>query len=150
MMRVVEVTEYSMSVQQSVTALLHQLTTSPFVFDEVAFRALLADAGSHLFLLLHADEVVGMLTIGSYCSPTGKKAWVEDVVVDKAYRGHGYSKLLLEHAIRYVRSHQIPLLMLTSNPKRVEANHLYRSQGFEQKMTNVYRMKMNPNKKTHE
>ena len=52
------------------------------------------------------------------------------------------SKLLVAHAIEFVKSKQIPLLMLTSNPKRIAANKLYQTMGFERKETNVYRMKL--------
>jgi ribosomal protein S18 acetylase RimI-like enzyme len=81
-----------------------------------------------------------MLTVGIYHSPTGGKAWIEDVVVDENFRGQGLSKLLVLHAIEFVKSQHIPLLMLTSNPSRIAANKLYQSMGFERKETNVYRM----------
>ena len=66
--------------------------------------------------------------------------WIEDVVIDEAYRGKGLSKMLVRHAIDFVKSQGIPALMLTSNPKRTAANKLYQTMGFEQKETNVYRM----------
>lgn len=81
-----------------------------------------------------------MLTVGIYHSPTGGKAWIEDVVIDEAYRGKGLSKMLVRHAIDFVKSQGISALMLTSNPKRTAANKLYQTMGFEQKETNVYRM----------
>ena len=87
------------------------------------------------------EQIAGMLTVGIYHSPTGGKAWIEDVVVDTSYRGQGLSKLLVAHAIEFVKSKQIPSLMLTSNPKRIAANKLYQTMGFERKETNVYRMK---------
>ena len=56
-----------------------------------------------------------MLTVGIYHSPTGGKAWIEDVVIDEAYRGKGLSKMLVRHAIDFVKSQGISALMLTSN-----------------------------------
>ena len=82
-----------------------------------------------------------MLTVGIYYSPTGGKAWIEDVVVDESFRGQGLSKLLVAHAVEFVKAKQVPSLMLTSNPKRIAANKLYQAMGFERKETNVYRMK---------
>ena len=81
-----------------------------------------------------------MLTLGKYYSPTGCKAWIEDVVVDNAYRGQGLGRMLVEEAIEQARGWGAETLMLTSNPKRIAANALYRSLGFEPKETNVYRM----------
>ena len=108
---------------------------------EEMFNQLLASPNSHLFFLLKDEQIAGMLTVGIYHSPTGGKAWIEDVVVDESFRGQGLSKLLVAHAIEFTKSKQIPLLMLTSNSKRVAANKLYQTMGFERKETNVYRMK---------
>ena len=109
-------------------------------FTESMFHELLASYHSHLFFLQQNEQIAGMLTVGIYHSPTGGKAWIEDVVVDENFRGQGLSKLLVLHAIEFVKSHHIPLLMLTSHPSRIVANKLYQSMGFERKETNVYRM----------
>ena len=120
---------------------LDQLTTNPMTLTESMFRQLVESANSHLFFLIKDEQIAGMLTVGIYYSPTGGKAWIEDVVVDEAFRGQGLSKLLVAHAIEFTKSQQIPSLMLTSNPKRIAANKLYQKMGFERKETNVYRMK---------
>ena len=83
-----------------------------------------------------------MLTVGNYFSPTGRKAWIEDVVVDSSMRGKGYGAMLVNHAIDYVRTLTPCTLMLTSNPSRIAANELYRTRGFEPKHTNVYKMSL--------
>ena len=140
MIDIVKVTSCNEVYRAAIQRFLNQLTSTPVDFNEEAFVALLADEGSHLFLMLQDEAPIGMLTVGTYCSPTGKKAWIEDVVVDSSCRGQGLGKQLVEFAIDYVRSLQIPLLMLTSNPKRVAANVLYLSLGFSRKETNVYRM----------
>ena len=91
----------------------------------------------------HNGCIAGMLTIGTYLSPTGSKAWIEDVVVDEEYRGYGFGRMLVAHAIDYCRSQGIETMYLTSNPKRVAANGLYQSIGFERKETNMYKMNLN-------
>lgn len=127
---------------EAVVHLLSQLTSRSITFREDDYCQLLADSHSRLFLLLDKEVVIGMLTVGFYLSPTGSKAWIEDVVVDNAYRGRGLGKRLVAHAIDYCKEQGIDTLILTSNPKRIAANALYRSLGFEQKETNVYRMKL--------
>ena len=123
-----------------VRSLLEQLTTQAIPFGEAELRNLIADPSSHLFILREQGQVIGMLTLGTYLSPTSRKAWIEDVVVDKAFRSCGYGRALIDHAISYCESHLAPCtLMLTSNPTRKEANALYRKSGFEQKITNVYK-----------
>ena len=141
MTKIVEIKNYSLEHQEAMQRFLDQLTSSPMTLTEEMFNQLLESPNSHLFFLLKDEQIAGMLTVGIYHSPTGGKAWIEDVVVDASFRGQGLSKLLVAHAIEFTKSKQIPLLMLTSNPKRVAANKLYQTMGFERKETNVYRMK---------
>ena len=141
MTHIIEVNTYSLQYQEAMQRFLDQLTSHPMTLTEPMFRQLLESANSHLFFLMKDAQIAGMLTVGIYHSPTGGKAWIEDVVVDETFRGQGLSKLLVAHAIEFVKSKQIPLLMLTSNPKRIAANKLYQAMGFERKETNVYRMK---------
>ena len=141
MTKIVETKNYSLEYQEAMQRFLDQLTSSPMTLTEDMFNQLLASPNSHLFFLLKDEQIAGMLTVGIYHSPTGGKAWIEDVVVDESFRGQGLSKLLVAHAIEFTKSKQIPLLMLTSNSKRVAANKLYQTMGFERKETNVYRMK---------
>ena len=141
MTHIIEVNTYSLEYQEAMQRFLDQLTSHPMTLTEPMFRQLLESANSHLFFLMKDEQIAGMLTVGIYYSPTGGKAWIEDVVVDETFRGQGLSKLLVAHAIEFVKSKRIPLLMLTSNPKRIAANKLYQAMGFERKETNVYRMK---------
>ena len=141
MTHIIEVNTYSLEYQEAMQRFLDQLTSHPMTLTEPMFRQLLESANSHLFFLMKDEQIAGMLTVGIYHSPTGGIAWIEDVVVDETFRGQGLSKLLVAHAIEFVKSKQIPLLMLTSNPKRIAAYKLYLAMGFERKETNVYRMK---------
>ena len=141
MTSIIEIKTYSPEYHEAMQRFLNQLTTSPMVLTESMFHQLLSSENSHLFFIMKDEQIAGMLTVGIYYSPTGGKAWIEDVVVDETFRGQGISKLLVAHAIEFVKSKQIPLLMLTSNPKRIAANKLYQAMGFERKETNVYRMK---------
>ena len=141
MTEIIEIQSYSPEYHEAMQRFLDQLTTNPMTLTEEMFRQLLASPNSHLFFLMKDEQISGMLTVGIYHSPTGGKAWIEDVVVDEAFRGQGLSKLLVAHAIEFTKSQGIPSLMLTSNPKRIAANKLYQAMGFGRKETNVYRMK---------
>ena len=135
-------TDFRQSHYDAVVRLLGQLTTRDITFTEGDYRRLIESSNSSLFLLLDGDTVTGMLTVGTYLSPTGSKAWIEDVVVDTACRGRGLGRQLVAYAIDYCRLQGIETLYLTSNPKRIAANALYQSLGFERKETNLYRMKL--------
>lgn len=142
MKTIIEANTYSTEYHEAMQRFLNQLTTKPMTLTENACRELFASPNSHLFFILKDNRIAGMLTVGIYYSPTGGKAWIEDVVIDESFRGQGLSKMLVAHAIDFVKSKQIPLLMLTSNPKRIAANKLYQAMGFERKETNVYRMNL--------
>ena len=86
---------------------------------------------------------MGGASLCVYDSPTGSKANIEDVVVSSSCRGLGYGRKLMEHVINFAKTELAPIeLHLTSNPKRVSANALYKAVGFEQRETNVYQLRL--------
>ena len=136
---IIRLTSADATTAEAISRLLKQLTSTPIDFTEAFLCSIIAE-GNAIFVLREDGKVVGMLTVGTYSSPTGRKAWIEDVVVDSTHRGKGYGKLRIDHAIEYARTLSPCTLMLTSNPSRIAANELYRNSGFEQKITNVYKM----------
>ena len=66
---------------------------------------------------------------------------MEDVVVLSFYRGQGLGRMLMEYLISYARRELVKVdIYLTSRPVRVAANMMYKTLGFLQKETNVYKM----------
>ena len=136
-----QVAQFDSALIAPIADMLAQLTTREYPFGEQELRAIVEDSASQLFVMRDNERIMGMLTLGHYTSPTGRKVWVEDVVVSADYRGKGLGRRLINHAIEYCRENLSPCtLMLTSNPARVAANKLYRTSGFEPKQTNVYKM----------
>ena len=131
MTEIVELKDFIPAYTNAVQKLLEQLTNRPVKLTETTLKEIISQENTHLFFLLADQEIAGMLTVGIYHSPTGGK-----------YRGQGFSKQLVTHAVRFVKEQGIPLIMLTSNPTRIAANKLYQKLGFEQKQTNVYRMNL--------
>ena len=125
---------------EPINKLLAQLTSTPLVFTIDDLRALVDSPSSSLFLLQCEGNVAGMLTLCSYLAPTGRKFWIEDVVVDSSVRGHSFGRKLVEHAIACAGEKGGGNMYLTSRPARVAANALYRSVGFVPKETNFYKM----------
>lgn len=87
-------------------------------------------------------KVTGTLTLVLYRIPTGLRARIDDVVVDEACRGQGIGEALTEEAVRLAREGGALTVELTSHPSREGANRLYRHLGFEQRETNVYRLRL--------
>ena len=135
------VAQFDSALIAPIADMLAQLTAREYPFGEQELRAIIEDSASQLFIMRDDERIMGMLTLGHYTSPTGRKVWVEDVVVSAEYRGKGLGRRLINHAIEYCRENLSPCtLMLTSNPARIAANELYRTSSFEPKQTNVYKM----------
>jgi len=95
------------------------------------------------FLFLAGDHgIIGSLTLIINQIPTCRKAWIEDVVVDKNHREKGIGKKLIESAIEFAKHKGISKIDLTSRPERFIANELYLKLGFNKRKTNVYRLEL--------
>lgn len=140
---VFDLKEASENCVNSINSLLKQLSSSQFCFTINDLQEIVDSPSVHLFMAECSGVMAGMLTLAQYPAPTGRKWWIEDVVVDEAFRGNSIGRMLVDHAIGFVRKSGGGTLMLTSRSSRIAANALYRSCGFEQKETNVYRMKIN-------
>lgn len=92
-----------------------------------------------VYTLPDSDQIVGMLSLATFTIPTGMRAWIEDVVVDEAARGHGAGAALVEAACAYASELGAKSIDLTSRPSREAANRLYQRCGFALRETNVYR-----------
>lgn len=122
----------------AVNRLLRQLDGESPVFTRSNLETIAGSEASCLFLLSCGGEIVGMASLCVYASPIGRKAWIEDVVVDSRFRGRSFGKFLVMHILERARKLGRLTVMLTSRPSRIAANALYRSVGFETKETNVY------------
>ena len=125
---------------EPINRLLAQLSSSGINITLSQLQQLVESSASHLFLAKYKGKIVAMLTLGEYLAPTGRKMWIEDVVVDETARGLSIGRAIVEHAIAFARGLGDGVLMLTSRPSRVAANALYRSCNFEKKETNIYKM----------
>ena len=138
-MKIEELTDFSITALDAINGLLPQLSPSVFALEESDLRNIVDSESTKLFLAIDEDGVFGMLSLVLFRIPTGRKAWVEDVVVDEKARGRGVGKLLTEHAIQVAREHGAHSVDLTSRPSREAANALYQRVGFQKRETNVYR-----------
>jgi ribosomal protein S18 acetylase RimI-like enzyme len=136
-----EIKTFSPAIQKVIQHFIDLLVTTPYTASQETLMALVVSENSHLFLACDESEnIMGMLTVGIYYSPTGKKAWIEDVVVNDTYRGQGIGEKLVRHAVDFAKTKDVNLLMLTSHPSRIAANKLYPRVGFNKRETNVYKM----------
>ena len=119
--------------------LIPQLSKSspPPTHDEIA-EMIQGDASD--VLVARVDGIIlGTLTLITFRIPTGVRAWIEDVVVDDAARGHGVGDQLNRFALDLAKAKGAKTVDLTSRPSREAANRLYQRIGFQPRETNVYR-----------
>ena len=97
---------------EPIRRLLGQLTTKDVEFDMEVLQKIVQSPSSELFIL-RGEEVVGMLSIGIYSSPTGRKVWVEENI--------GWMALVL--AVVMI----VPLIIRTIKRTRMEVEIYERS-----------------------
>ena len=131
-------TEPTEELREGLARILPQLSSSPPP-DSDELARIIADPGSVMFVARLDGQIVGSLTLVLYRIPTGLKAWIEDVVVDEAARGHGIGEQLNLAALDEARRHGAKAVSLTSRASREAANRLYQRIGFVARDTNVYR-----------
>lgn len=124
---------------EAFSRLIPQLSSSSPPPTRDLLTELVDGADTAVFLARVDGAIVGSLTLAFYLIPTGMKAWIEDVVVDDAARGHGVGRMLNEAALAEARRRGAKNVSLTSRPSREAANRLYQRIGFKQRETNLYR-----------
>lgn len=129
--------------EEALARLLPQLSGGLRAPSRGVLGRLLAQPCAALLAALDGERIVGVLTLVWYDVPSGRKGWVEDVVVDAGERGRGVGRLLVEKALELARSEGVQHLMLTSNPARRAAHALYRTCGFEEVGSTLFRFDMN-------
>ena len=93
-----QVTEVTDSLLEAFGRLMPQLSPRLEAPSGERLRAVAANPSAALFTAESGGAVVGVLTLVWYDVPSGRKAWIEDVVVDAAVRGFGAGEALVRAA----------------------------------------------------
>ena len=143
MIKIFEITEMSQKVYDAFERLLPQLSSSAKIPTWEELEDLInSKAGIVLAAVDDEDpeeKILGTMTLVVFRIPTGVRAWVEDVVVDKEARGKGIGEKLIRTSIERAKAEGAKTIDLTSRPSRVEAHRLYKRCGFEMRETCVFR-----------
>jgi len=134
------VTEPTREVHEALVRLVPQLSASasPMTLDELT--AIVASDAVKLLVARNDDgSIVASLTLAVFPTPTGMRAWIEDVIVDEEARGRGIGEALTAEALALARAAGARTVDLTSRPARESANRLYARIGFALRDTNLYR-----------
>jgi ribosomal protein S18 acetylase RimI-like enzyme len=134
---VAEVTDELVEAFQRLVPQLSSSSPPPGV-DELV--DIVAAPATDLFVATADDgTILGTATLVTFRIPTGRRAWIEDVVVDESTSGQGIGGALTRAMIDRAEELGCTTVDLTSRPTREAANRLYQREGFEIRDTNVYR-----------
>ena len=136
------VDKYDDATLRAVNSLFSQLSSSARLINSETLKRIIESDSSHLFLAMDTRETVGMLTLIVFHVPSGIRARIEDVVVDKDMRGKGIASTLIASAIEHAGGLKAKTVDLTSRPARATASTLYQKMGFCRRDTNVFRFEI--------
>jgi ribosomal protein S18 acetylase RimI-like enzyme len=140
-----EISEATVVDDELVAAFAHlipQLSSSNPPPDRNALAAIVDNPDVFLFLARDLDDggrIFGSLTLVTFRIPTGRRAFIEDVVVDENTRRSGAATKLTTTALAKAKELGVSTVDLTSRPSREAANALYQKLGFELRNSNLYR-----------
>ncbi len=137
-MNISPVTKLTDEIYEAFQRLIPQLSSvTPPTRDEL-LDLINADATTLLIARQLDGKIVATLTLTCFRVPTGMRALIEDIVVDESARGLGIGTQLTKKALKVAKQYEAKGVMLTSNPHRAAANHLYKKMGFKRWETNLY------------
>lgn len=135
------ITEVSDALEEAFARLMPQLSPRLGAPSREELRRVAGSETGELLAAVAGERIVGVLTLAWYDAPSGRKAWIEDVVVDGAARGCGAGDALVRAAVEHAARIGAGKVMLTSNPAREAARALYRKVRFEEVETTVFAFK---------
>jgi len=135
---------FSPEVTLSINNLLIQLNPESKMLNDEDVKKIIEEPSNRLFVAKDTEinKIIGMVLVAVFSAPSGRKALLEDLVVDESYRGKGIGEKLANAVINQARKEDVARLDLTSNFKRIRANELYQQIGFKKRDTNVYRLEL--------
>ncbi len=120
--------EASQEAASQIHEILGQLTKHAEPMD-TARLAMALEMPGNVYVARVEGRIVGMLQRVDVRHLVRTKCWIEDFVVDEAYRGNGIATKLLEKAIAEAPK-SAASINLTSKPMREGSHRLYAKLGF--------------------
>lgn len=134
------ITQVSDALEEAFARLMPQLSPRLGAPSREVLRRVAGSETGELLAAVAGERIVGVLTLAWYDAPSGRKAWIEDVVVDAATRGRGIGEALVREAMALARREGVARVMLTSNATRRASHRLYERMGFVRYETDCFRL----------
>ena len=123
---------------KDINNLLPQLSRASKPLSLKLLEDIVKDRNTCLVVVKDDSRIVGMGSLVVFLTPHSRRARIEDVVVDKSYRGKGIGEKISKELISLAKKKKVKSIELSSRPSRAVANKLYKKLGFKQKETNAY------------
>jgi ribosomal protein S18 acetylase RimI-like enzyme len=104
--------------------------------------AVVVAADAPVYVAEEDGRVVGMVTLCVFSTLTGPKAYLDHLVVDPGHRRRGIGRALTLHAIERAAAAGAARIDLTAAEAKDAGRALYRSLGFEERDTGVFRRRL--------
>lgn len=124
-----QLTESTPEAAEQIAALLPQLTERQQGIDAARLGQVLATPGA-VYVALAGGVIVGMVQRVDVHHMVRMKSWIEDFVVDEAWRGQGIASRLLQAAVDGAPE-AVASVNLTSKVSRPDSHRLYAKLGFK-------------------
>lgn len=100
--------------------------------QRAGLEALLAAPNAHVLVAEVGDAVVGLCTVQLTVSTAegGPSGLIEDVVVDRAWRGRGIGRALLDEAERWAKGQGALRVQLLADQRNAPALAFYQARGW--------------------
>lgn len=109
--------------------------------NPAALTQALSHPATTVYVLEEADKIIGTGAVSFRAVPcAGLVGYIDDMVVDPAYRGRGFGEAIAKHLIDESKKRGCIRVELTSHAVREAANKLYQKIGFKLRETNCYVM----------
>jgi ribosomal protein S18 acetylase RimI-like enzyme len=139
---IIEVTAVTTELVQAMGRLLPQLSATAPPLGARELGEIVDSPATTLLVARHGPgrHIVGTATLAVFRIPTGLRARLESLVVDRSARGRGVAEALCRAVLARAQARGAITLDLTSSPTRSVANRLYQRLGFAHRDSNAYRL----------
>ena len=135
-LRILQEGDITPQLERSTSELMEQL--NPELKPRGLVEIITTSSNLHILCAIEGEVLLGMASLAIYHVLSGKKGWIEDVVVDQKHRRKGVAKILTEELIRLSRELDLDQLLLYTGAHRKPAHQLYESCGFIRKNSYQY------------
>src|SRR5690348_13073147 len=115
-----QATSFSPDLLHDVQRLAATLGKNYKELGEEDLRDMISSPNMSLLVAKHENKIIGIITLIVYRIPYVRKAYLDDLVVDEAYRGQGIGTQLMEKALLLAKEKGASYIDFTSRPRRSE------------------------------